>query len=59
MVQWLCLITFTTAAQVRCLNEAVAGSCRGVFKEWSKRLEPTSPPLASNDDDPELLLHVP
>lgn len=47
------------AAQVRCLNEAVAGSCRSVFKPWEHRLEPDGPRLCSQDDDPELLLHVP
>ncbi len=45
--------------QIRCLNEEVAGSCRNVFRAWEKRLEPADPPLRSNEDDPELLLHVP
>lgn len=47
--------------QVRCLNEAQAGSCRGVFKPWPARLTQTEPPLRSNDDDEdsEVLLHVP
>ena len=26
-------------AQVRCLNEAVEGSCRKVFKPWHQRLD--------------------
>ncbi|KAF5831916.1 galactose-binding domain-like protein [Dunaliella salina] len=46
-------------SRVRCLNEAVPGSCRNVFKSWEKRLEPTQVPLRSNEDDPELLLHIP
>lgn len=45
--------------QVRCLNEATPGSCRGVLKPWEQRLQPTQPPLCSNEDDPELLLHIP
>eukprot|EP00899_Mesostigma_viride_P015638 jgi/Mesvir1/24075/Mv10797-RA.1 len=43
---------------VRCLNEAVPGSARSVFKSWSERLD-FSTCLMSNDDDPELLLFVP
>mmetsp|Transcript_14786 Transcript_14786/g.36902 ORF Transcript_14786/g.36902 Transcript_14786/m.36902 type:complete len:210 (-) Transcript_14786:424-1053(-) len=46
-------------SHVRCLNEAQPGACRGVFKAWAERTQPTQPPLASNEDDPELLLHVP
>ena len=45
--------------QVQCLNEAIQGTCKEVFKPWSKRLEPSDPPLESNENDPELLLHVP
>ena len=45
--------------QVRCLNEAVAGSCQKVFKPWERRADLTGPTLRSEDDDPELLLHVP
>jgi hypothetical protein len=46
--------------QVRCLNEQVAGSCRNVFRAWGERMQPATPePLRSNDDDPELLLHIP
>ncbi|KAL4424497.1 hypothetical protein ABPG77_006806 [Micractinium sp. CCAP 211/92] len=49
---------------VRCLNEAVEGSCRKVFKPWHRRLEPagatgSGEQLDSEEDDPELLLHVP
>lgn len=32
---------------------------RVVFKPWDKRLERGGPTLRSDDDDPELLLHVP
>lgn len=45
--------------KVRCLNEAVASSCQRVFKPWEKRLDANGPALMSDDDDPELLLHVP
>lgn len=44
---------------MRCLNEAVSGSCQKVFKPWDKRLDFTGPTLTSDDDDPELLIHVP
>lgn len=48
-----------TPWQVTCLNEAVQGSCRAVFKPWERRLEATGATLQSQDDDPELLLYVP
>jgi hypothetical protein len=41
------------------LNEAEAGSARRVFRPWAERLDESVPPLESNDDDPELLIHVP
>jgi hypothetical protein len=46
-------------AQVTCLNEHVDGSCRNVFKPWAQRTSPTAAPLRSNEDDPELLIHIP
>ncbi|KAH7622446.1 putative PITH domain-containing protein 1 [Nannochloris sp. 'desiccata'] len=54
--------TITTAKNkiaVRCLNEAEDGSCRHIFKPWDQRLSTDGPSLLSDDDDPELLLHVP
>jgi hypothetical protein len=45
--------------QVTCLNEDVDGSCRNVFKPWAQRTSPTEAPLRSNEDDPELLIHIP
>lgn len=45
--------------QVRCYNERLAGSCRGVFRPWSERLNFSVQPLESDEDDPELLLHIP
>ena len=47
------------AAQVRCLNEATENSAQGVFRAWNERLDPPDVPLESNEDDPELLLHIP
>ncbi len=49
----------TVLIQVTCLNEDVDGSCRNVFKPWTERITPTAVPLRSNEDDPELLLHIP
>lgn len=45
--------------QVWALNEAQAGSVRGIFRPWADRLDMSLPTLDSNDDDPELLIHVP
>mmetsp|Transcript_21601 Transcript_21601/g.51582 ORF Transcript_21601/g.51582 Transcript_21601/m.51582 type:complete len:207 (-) Transcript_21601:219-839(-) len=56
--QWL-LYKYVDTPQVSCLNEALPGSCRNVFKPWNQRAEPTEQPLQSNDDDPELLLNIP
>ena len=47
------------SSQVRCLNEATPDSCKGVFRPWSQRLQPPTTVLSSNDDDAELLIHVP
>ena len=46
-------------AQVSALNEAVQGSAVRVLRPWQQRLEPPLPVLDSNDDDPELLIHIP
>jgi hypothetical protein len=46
-------------SQIVALNEAESGSVRGVFRPWSQRLDLSLPTLDSNDDDPELLIHVP
>lgn len=45
--------------KVRCLNESEEGSCKRVFKPWAQRLDFSTAPLESNEDDPELLIHVP
>lgn len=45
--------------QIAALNEAQAGSVRSVFRPWAERLDLSQPTLNSNDDDPELLIHVP
>ncbi|KXZ43574.1 hypothetical protein GPECTOR_86g367 [Gonium pectorale] len=46
---------------VRCLNEALPGSCRSVLRPWHTRLQHPDPPLRSNpdEDEQELLLHIP
>lgn len=45
--------------QVWALNEAQSGSVQGIFRPWAERLDMSLPTLDSNDDDPELLIHVP
>ena len=45
--------------QVWALNEAQVGSVRSIFRPWAERLDISLPTLDSNDDDPELLIHVP
>lgn len=45
--------------QVACLNEAVAGSAKNVFRAWSQRLQVPDTPLDSNEDDVELLVTIP
>ena len=42
-----------------CLNEAVAGSAKNVFRSWSQRLQDLDVPLDSNEDDAELLITIP
>ncbi|BDA48813.1 PITH domain-containing protein 1 [Coccomyxa sp. Obi] len=46
-------------SNIAALNEARAGSVRSVFRPWAERLDLSQPTLDSNDDDPELLIHVP
>lgn len=47
--------------KVRCLNEDAAGSCRTVLRPWDARTAAAPPPgpLLSDEDDAELLLHIP
>lgn len=49
----------TCGVQVWALNEAQAGSVHDIFRPWGDRLDMSLPTLDSNDDDPELLIHVP
>jgi hypothetical protein len=44
--------------KVRALNEEVAGSCKELFRSWEERLD-FSKCCKSDDDDPELIIHVP
>eukprot|EP00889_Picochlorum_renovo_P002195 jgi/Picre1/29225/NNA_004617.t1 len=41
-----------------CLNESSPSSCLNVFRSWDARLDAIDVPLRSDDDDPELLLHI-
>lgn len=41
------------------MNEASVGTAKGVFRPWDDRLNFEATPLVSNEDDPELLIHVP
>jgi len=51
--------TLVSPMQIWALNEATAGSAKGVFREWQDRLNFQAAPLVSNNDDPELLIHIP
>ena len=43
---------------VRCLNESTLNSCQGVIKKYDQR-DQEEPCMISNDDDPEMIMHVP
>lgn len=63
-LQRSCLLFFLqlgsfAPVQVRVLNEAESSSSASVFRAWDQRLERPATSLVSNDDDPELLVHVP
>lgn len=47
------------AARVSCLNEAVAGSCRGVLRTHCTAADKSVWVQSASSDDTELLLHVP
>lgn len=55
---WVCSL-LPPPLQVRCLNAQDVAAARNVFKPWHERLVPTAVPLRSQEDDPELLLHIP
>ena len=44
--------------KVRALNERVTGSCKDLFRTWDERLD-TSKSCLSEEDDPELIIHIP
>ena len=52
------LLPYIDTTGVTALNEAEHGACRRVFKPWDTRLDP-GPALESEEDDPQLLIHVP
>lgn len=54
-----CIHLMAEFPQVWALNEASLGMARNVFRAWDDRLNFGAPALTSNDDDPELLIHVP
>eukprot|EP00518_Triparma_eleuthera_P020617 CAMPEP_0197570766 /NCGR_PEP_ID=MMETSP1320-20131121/41292_1 /TAXON_ID=91990 /ORGANISM="Bolidomonas sp., Strain RCC2347" /LENGTH=198 /DNA_ID=CAMNT_0043133219 /DNA_START=118 /DNA_END=710 /DNA_ORIENTATION=- len=52
------LRSYIDMSSVHALNESEAGSCKLVFKDYKSRNQPL-PNMKSNEDDPELILHVP
>ncbi|CAM9717046.1 unnamed protein product, partial [Phaeothamnion confervicola] len=52
------LFGFIDTTRVRCLNESTPGSVLRCIKPWTRRRE-LEPCLESNDDDPQLIIHVP
>lgn len=55
--QWT-LHKYINESRISCLNERNSGSCKNVFRPWDTRLDVISCPLESEEDDPELLVHV-
>lgn len=53
------LFQFVDNQAISCLNEAQPGSCKGVVRPYSQRLDTSRGDLCSDDDDPELMLHIP
>lgn len=54
------LFSFVDAPRVRCLNAAESGMGAGVFRAWDRRMETGDGTfIESDEDDRELLLHVP
>ncbi|QDZ19564.1 PITH domain-containing protein [Chloropicon primus] len=49
---------FVDTPKVRALNEEVQGSCKELFRGWEERLD-RSKCCSSEEDDPELIIHVP
>ena len=52
------LFRFIDTEGVRCMNESAAGSARNCIKPYASK-QAAAPFLESNDDDPELILHIP
>ena len=52
------LRSYIDLSSVHALNETEAGSCKLIFKNYTER-NTALPSMKSNEDDPELILHVP
>ena len=52
------LLPFIELGGVTALNEAETGACKRVFKPYDKRLD-GGPALDSEEDDPQLIIHIP
>ncbi|GMI29902.1 hypothetical protein TrCOL_g1831 [Triparma columacea] len=52
------LIESVDIDSVRCLNEQVHGSCKTIIKHYQER-DTTEPYMESNEDDTEMIMHVP
>ncbi|GMH75693.1 hypothetical protein TrST_g3055 [Triparma strigata] len=52
------LIESVDIESVRCLNEAVHGSCKTIIKHYEDR-DNAEPYMESNEDDVEMIMHVP
>ena len=50
---------FVNHAGVTCLNAKDADAAPSVLRPWHERRVRTGAPLESDDDDPELLIHIP
>ena len=52
------LYRFIDTEGIRCMNESEAGSARRCIKPYASKRD-AAPFMESNDDDPELILHIP